>query len=137
MGAFKAKRCGSTPSPAPAILHPKGGSSVGVDPIGLFAASYGCRQNVHEFVLSLEGQKLWNFKVERPRTGQIRAQTQPIRKELMLRSLRLTARSEVILPGPLFVYHPEWTSLLFKVISFIIRVMCLDSHEEQVPLGKF
>ncbi|MCX7869898.1 MAG: hypothetical protein N2322_08115, partial [Terrimicrobiaceae bacterium] len=31
-----------------------------------------------------------------------------------------------------FVYHPEWTGHLFKALSFIVRVMCLDPHDEQV-----
>ena len=31
-----------------------------------------------------------------------------------------------------FIYHPSWTAPLFKVLSFVIRIMCLDSHDEQV-----
>ena len=30
-----------------------------------------------------------------------------------------------------FTYHPAWTAPLFKTMNFIIRVMCLDPHDEQ------
>ena len=30
------------------------------------------------------------------------------------------------------MYHSKWTGPLFKVMSFIIRIMCLDSHDEQI-----
>ncbi len=35
-----------------------------------------------------------------------------------------------------FVYHPSWTAPLFKALSFVIRIMCLDSHDEQVAAWK-
>ncbi|MFZ4767107.1 MAG: iron ABC transporter substrate-binding protein, partial [Roseimicrobium sp.] len=30
-----------------------------------------------------------------------------------------------------FIYHPEWTGSLFNVIRFLVKVMCIDVHEEQ------
>jgi hypothetical protein len=32
-------------------------------------------------------------------------------------------------PNPL-VYRPEWTGHLIRELAFVVRVMCLDSHEE-------
>ena len=29
-----------------------------------------------------------------------------------------------------FVYHPEWTQVLFPALRFVIRVSCVDPHEE-------
>jgi hypothetical protein len=88
-----------------------------------------------EFVLSLEGQKLWDFKVGAP-GGPVKyaLRRQPIRKELYLPRY-VSYRSD---PGvnpyeeaKSFEYQPGWTGSLFKVMTFIIRVMCLDSHDEQ------
>jgi hypothetical protein len=31
----------------------------------------------------------------------------------------------------LFTYHPAWTAPLIRTLSFIIRVTCLDLHNEQ------
>ena len=47
---------------------PAGGSAVGVDPIALFrgAPNAEAAKMFIEFVLSLEGQKLWDFKVGAP-----------------------------------------------------------------------
>ncbi len=64
---------------------PKGGSSVGVDPIGLFrgAPNASAAKMFIEFVLSLEGQKLWDFKVGTPGgPAKYALSRQPVRKEL-------------------------------------------------------
>ena len=29
-----------------------------------------------------------------------------------------------------FTYHPSWTAPLFRALSFVIRVMCVDTEEE-------
>ena len=65
-GRFQSEaiRVGDTPSRLQ-YFTPSGGSSVGVDPIALFrgAPNPEAAKMFIEFVLSLEGQKLWNFKV--------------------------------------------------------------------------
>jgi iron(III) transport system substrate-binding protein len=117
---------------------PVGGSSVGVDPIGLFrgAPNAEAARMFIEFVLSLEGQKLWDFKVGAPE-GPIKyaLRRQPIRKELYAAEFAPYRSDPEVNPyeeAGSFIYHPAWTAPLFKVISFIIRIVCLDSHDEQV-----
>jgi iron(III) transport system substrate-binding protein len=121
---------------------PAGGSAVGVDPIALFrgAPNAQAAKMFIELVLSLEGQKLWNFKVGTPGGPRKYAlRRQPIRKELYAPEYAAYRSDPGVDPyeeAKSFTYHPEWTGPLFKVMSFIVRIMCLDSHDEQVAAWK-
>jgi ABC-type Fe3+ transport system substrate-binding protein len=116
---------------------PAGGSSVGVDPIGILrgAPNRAAAEEFLAFVLSLEGQKLWNFKVGAPGGPEKYALRRlPIRKELYtpeFAAFRSDAEVQPYEEAKLFTYHPKWTAPLFRVMSFIIRVACLDLHKEQ------
>ena len=116
---------------------PAGGSSVGVDPIGILrgAPNRAAAEEVLAFVLSLEGQKLWNFKVGTPGGPEKYALRRlPIRKELYAPEFAAYRSDPEVQPyeeAKLFTYHPKWTAPLFRVMSFIIRVACLDLHKEQ------
>jgi len=117
---------------------PTGGSSVGVDPIGLLrgAPNRAAAEAFIDFVLSLEGQKLWNFKVGAP-GGPVRYALRrlPVRKELYAPEFAAFRSDPDVFPyveAESFTYHPKWTAALFKSISFIVRVMSLDPHDEQV-----
>jgi ABC-type Fe3+ transport system substrate-binding protein len=121
---------------------PAGGSSVGVDPIGMLrgAPNPTVATAFVDFVLSIEGQKLWNFKVGTP-GGPVRYALRrlPVRKELYAPGFREFRSDPDVMPyeeATLFTYHPEWTARLFKAMSFLIRVMCLDPHDEQVAAWK-
>jgi iron(III) transport system substrate-binding protein len=121
---------------------PNGGSSVGVDPIGLFrgAPNSTAAKMFIEFVVSLEGQKLWDFKVGVP-GGPVKyaLRRQPVRKELYgaeWAEYRSDPEVDPYREAASFVYHPSWTAPLFKALSFVIRIMCLDSHDEQVVAWK-
>jgi iron(III) transport system substrate-binding protein len=142
-GRFQSEaiRVGNTPSRLQ-YFTPSGGSSVGVDPIALFrgAPNVEAAKMFIKFVLSLEGQKLWNFKVGTP-GGPVKyaLRRQPIRKELYAPEYEPYRSDPGVNPyeeAKSFMYHPKWTGPLFKVMSFIIRVMCLDSHDEQVAAWK-
>ncbi|HEY5741735.1 MAG TPA: extracellular solute-binding protein [Terrimicrobiaceae bacterium] len=115
---------------------PAAGSSLGPDPIALFrgAPNPTAAKMFIEFVLSLEGQRLWHFKVGVPGGPRKYAlRRQPVRKELYLpehRAFRSDPEVDPYEEARLFSYDPKWTSPLFKAMSFIIRVMCLDSHHE-------
>ena len=116
---------------------PAGGSSVGVDPIGLLrgAPNRAAAEEFMAFVLSLEGQKLWNFKVGTPGGPEKYALRRlPIRKELYAPEFAAYRSDPEVQPyeeAKLFTYHPKWTAPLFRVMAFIIRVTCLDLHKEQ------
>jgi hypothetical protein len=88
-----------------------------------------------EFTLSMEGQKLWNF-----RPGAVGGPTQfalrrlPVRRDFYSQSEWKPLRSDPEAapfddPAPL-IYRPEWTAHLFRELAFVVRVMCLDSHVE-------
>ena len=116
---------------------PAGGSSVGVDPVGLLRGAPN-REVAEEFIafaLSLDGQKLWNFKVGAPGGPERYALRRlPVRKELYAPEFAAFRSDPTVMPyeeAALFTYHPAWTGPLFKTMNFIIRVMCLDSHDEQ------
>jgi len=116
---------------------PAGGSSVGVDPIGILRGvpNRAAAEEFLAFVLSLEGQKLWNFKVGTPGGPEKYALRRlPIRKELYAPEFAAYRSDPEVQPyeeAKLFTYHPKWTAPLFRVMSFIIRVACLDLHKEQ------
>lgn len=121
---------------------PLGGSSVGVDPVAMLrgAPNPEAARLFIEFVLSMEGQKLWNFEVGTP-GGPIRYALRrlPVRKELYApeyREFRSDPDVEPYEEAKFFTYHEEWTTPLFGPLRFIIRVMCLDTHDEQVHAWK-
>lgn len=133
----EAVRVGDAPSRLQ-YFTPKGGSSVGVDPIGMLrgAPHPELAREFIAFVLSLEGQRLWDFKIGTP-GGPTRyaLRRMPIRKELYDPSLAAYRSDPNVLPyeeAKTFIYHPDWTLPLFSALRFIVRVTCIDPHDEQV-----
>jgi len=118
-------------------ITPQGGSSFGADPIGLLrgAPSPELAEEFIAFVMSPEGQKLWNWKVGTPGgPTQYALRRLPILPELYAPEY-LEFRSdpdvnpyEWAASNP--PYHPEWTGRLFRAIGFIIRAMAIDPHDE-------
>lgn len=117
---------------------PIGGSSVGVDPIGLLrgAPHEELAREFIDFVLSIDGQKLWNFKVGTPGGPERYALRRlPIRKELYAPEYEPFRSDPDVFPyeeAKSFTYHDGWTGPLFSALRFIIRVSCIDAHDEQV-----
>jgi ABC-type Fe3+ transport system substrate-binding protein len=115
---------------------PVGGSAVGVDPIGLLrgAPNRDVAVAFMEFVLSPEGQKLWNFQVGAPGgPAHYALRRLPIRKELYSPEYTKFRSDPEVFPyveAKDFTYHEAWTGPVFRPMSFIIRVMCLDTHDE-------
>jgi len=116
---------------------PLGGSSIGVDPIGLLrgAPHPELAREFIAYVLSVEGQKLWDFKVGAP-GGPTRYPLRrlPIRKELYAPEFTAFRSDPDTFPyeeAKSFTYHEAWTGSLFSVLRFIIRVSCIDAHDEQ------
>ena len=118
------------------FLNPPGGTSIGVDPIGMLrgAPHPALAKSFIEYVLSLEGQKLWCFKVGTPGGPEKYALRRlPVRRELYAPEYAAYRSDPAVQPyeeGKAFTYHPAWTAPLFSPIRFIVRVMCIDPHEE-------
>lgn len=121
---------------------PLGGSSIGVDPIGMLrgAPNTEVAREFIAFVLSSEGQKLWNFKVGSP-GGPVRYALRrlPVRKELYEAQYNAFRSDPDVFPyeeAKSFTYHEAWTGPLFSALRFIIRVSCIDAHDEQASAWK-
>lgn len=116
------------------FIIPPGGSSVGADPIGVLrgAPHPQLAREFIEFVLSLEGQKLWNWKAGTPRgPAKYALRRLPIRPELYAPQYATHRSDPDVDPFKSeFVYHEEWTAPVFRSIGFIVRVMCIDTHDE-------
>lgn len=119
-------------------ITPPGGSSLGVDPIGMLrgAPHRDVAQAFIAFVLSPEGQKLWNFKVGSPGGPERFALRRlPVRKDFYDAAHEHDRSDPGINPyveAKQFHYHEAWTGPLFRVLSLAIRAMAMDTHQEQV-----
>jgi len=117
-------------------VNAEGGTSYGVDPIGLYRGAPNPEQAKEfiAFVMSPEGQKLWNWKIGAPggprRFALRRLPVLPALYSPEYRPLRSDPDVNPYELAQTFVYHDHWTAPLFRQIAFIFRVMCIDSHEE-------
>lgn len=117
-------------------VTPIGGSTVSVDPIGILrgAPHPDLARAFVDYVLSLEGQKLWNFRVGTPGGPETYAlRRPPIRPELYEPPFNELRSDEEVFPyddSASFRYESEWTGSLFSPIRFIIRVAFMDLHPE-------
>ncbi len=131
-------------------VTPRGGSSVSADPISLLRGAPNRELAVRflTFVLSEEGQRLWNYAPGTPGGPE----------KFALRRLPISRdfyppepdgpptafdRHAPHLTDPLgdadvnpfdlaesFVYYPRWTGAHFNIMRDLIRAMCLDAGEE-------
>jgi ABC-type Fe3+ transport system substrate-binding protein len=118
------------------FVMPRGGTSIDADAIALMrgAPHRELAREFIDFVLSREGQKLWNFKVGAPGGPERYALRRlPVLPELYAPEYD-TFRSD---PGEhpfeqarAFVYHPGWTGPLLRSLSFVVRVMCVDTEHD-------
>lgn len=119
------------------FVMPVGGTSVSVDPIGMFrgAPDAELATAFMEFVLSDAGQKLWSYKAGVPGGPEkVALRRLPVRKDLYTPANVGLMTDGAEMPyekAQAFTYHPEWTAGAFSAIRFLIRVLCVDTHEEQ------
>jgi hypothetical protein len=120
-------------------VTPRGGTVSSVDPIGVLrgAPHRNVAEAFIEFTLSMEGQKLWNFKVGTPGGPvQFALRRLPVRRDYYAeetwKPYQSDPEAEPYAVEDQLVYKPEWTGSLFREMSFGIRVMCLDTHTELV-----
>ena len=125
-------------------VMPRGGSVSSVDPIALLRGAPHREVAVMfiEYVLSMEGQKLWNFRPGTPGGPQRFA----LRRLPMRKDFYSQAEFKPYLSDPddapfdeisdRLVYRSAWTGSLFSEMAFVVRVMCLDTHLELVQAWK-
>lgn len=119
------------------FVAPVGGTSIGVDPIGLLrgAPEPEVATAFMEFVLQDEGQKLWNYKVGTA-GGPVKTALRrlPVRRDFYTEAHRPFMSDATAQPyedAKAFTYHPEWTGSLFNALRFLVKVMCIEVHDEQ------
>lgn len=118
------------------FVAPLGGSSVGVDPVALMrgAPEPELAESFIEFVLSEQGQKLWNYQPGVPGgPKQAALRRLPVRRDFYdgtHAALMTDAGSKPYEDAKAFTYHPEWTGSLFNAIRFLVKVMCIEPHDE-------
>ena len=117
---------------------PLGGSTISADPVSLLrgASHRQLAEAFIEFILSAAGQKLWSFKVSDSVAGAPRRyalRRTAIRKDLYTNENIMHMSDPDFRPyerAGSFTYHRDWTGPLFSEIRFLVRVMCLDTHDE-------
>lgn len=116
---------------------PRGGTVSSVDPIALLrgAPDPAVGEAFIEYTLTMEGQKLWNFKPGTP-GGPVRFALRrlPLRQDFYThedwKAYRSDPDAAPFADEEHLVYHPEWTSGVFREMAFVIGAMCLDTHDE-------
>jgi len=118
-------------------VSPPGGTVSSVDPIGVLrgAPHREVAEAFIEFVLSEDGQRLWNQKPGTPGgPDRYALRRLPVRRDYYTHADWTAYRSDPEADpfnqkDPL-IYRPEWTAGIFREMAFIIRVMCQDTHDE-------
>lgn len=118
------------------FIYPKGGTVPTADVVAMLRGAPNPQLALAfiEYTLSVEGQKLWGFKVGTP-GGPIRQALRrlPIRKDLYadeFYSYRSNPDLNAYRDVGDFVYHAEWSTPVFKVLRFLIKVAFIDTHKE-------
>lgn len=122
-----------------AFVSPRGGAVSSVDPIALLrgAPHREVAEAFIEYVFTMEGQKLWNFRPGTP-DGPVRYALRrlPVRRDFYehpeWKGFRSDPEADPFADAENLVYQPGWTGGVFREMAFIIRVMSLDTHKELV-----
>jgi len=118
------------------FLAPEAGTTVSGDPVALFrGAPHGERAKMFiDFLLSQEGQKLWNFRLGTP-GGPVKYEIHrlPVRRDLYTDELRPymdAPEADPFRQASSFNYRKDWTGALFDLLRLLEKVMLIDCHEE-------
>jgi iron(III) transport system substrate-binding protein len=123
-------------------LTPPGGSAFSVDPIAMLRGAPNPETALAfiEFVLSSEGQRLWNYRIGTPGgPHQFTLRRMPIRKDAYGEESKKYMADPTVEPyGPEnnFIYQASRTGGLFRELAVIMRAMCLDTHHELTKAWK-
>lgn len=119
------------------FFAPIGGTVNSVDPIALFrgAENRAVAIAFMDYVLSMDGQKIWNFRPGTPGgPHRFALRRLPVRRDFYQQSDFKPFCSDPA-DNPYgatdqLVYRPEWTASLFREMGFIVRAISLDTHQE-------
>lgn len=122
---------------------PPDGTVLSPDPIAVMrgAPNPAAALAFMEYALSMDAQKLWNFKPGVPGgTDRYELRRLPIRRDFYTQDFAKYRSDPEVNPyagaNPL-IYNGAWTGgENFRAMAFIIRVMCLDTHPELVAAWK-
>ncbi len=118
------------------FVAPVGGTAVSVDPIGMLrgAPEPELAAAFMEFVLSERGQSLWGYRAGEPGGPMsVALRRLPVRRDFYTpeRLARMSDADErPFEKAEAFQYEAEWTGPVFNAIRFLIRIMCVDTHDE-------
>ncbi len=117
-------------------ISPKGGTTLSADPIAVLkgAPNPEVAQSFVEFCLAPETQAIWFTKPGAPNGSRHRAlHRTPIRRDIYTPENRANSTIPDILPYEdpgNFTYRRELTGAAFNTLRQLVKVMCIDSHEE-------
>ena len=129
-------------SPRVVWIAPQGGTTLSADPIGVLkgAEHMEVAQSFVEFCMSREAQILWFGKPGTPGGPKERAlHRTPIRRDLYTPAILANTTMPGILPYEdpgNFTYQAELTGKSFNTLRQLVKVMCIDSHEEMKSAWK-
>ncbi len=117
-------------------IAPDAGTTMSCDPIAILkgAPHEEIAQRFVEFCLSPEAQKLWFQRPGTPGGPEDRALHRiPIRRDLFTPEIfeytTMTGGNPYDDPGN-FIYEKELTGKVFNTLRQLVKVMCIDSHDE-------
>jgi ABC-type Fe3+ transport system substrate-binding protein len=120
-------------------VSPDGGAAYSVDPIALLrgAPHPAVALAFMEYTLSLEGQKIWNFKTGTPGGPRDFALRRlPVRRDFYAEQDWAKYRSDPdtnpYSQHRVLVHENDWTGQLFQELSVVIRIVTEDTHPELV-----
>ncbi len=117
-------------------VSPSGGTTVACDPIAMLRGAPHPELALRfiQYVMSMEGQRLWAYRVGASGGPQRYAlQRLPIRRDFYVpENLQYCSNPEAspYTQAESFTYHTEWTGKLFNAIRLLIRTSCLDTGDE-------
>lgn len=119
------------------FVTPRGGSAYTCDPIALLrgAPHRALAVDFIEFVLSEEGQRLWNQRVGTPGGPERFALRRlPARRDYYaaaeLRQWRSDPEANPYAADGVLDYRAARTGGMLRELAFVVRVMCQDPHDE-------